>query len=184
LDNDFVKLCHHVCDTAGQLNKPIILDPVGAGASRFRTETALLLLAEYPISIVRGNASEIMALAGSDVKTKGVDSSADSQHAVASAKILSQVHDTAIAISGKVDVIVDGEQFKLSDHGSQRMSLVTGMGCLLSSIVAAFHAVHSDRFDAAAAAMVFYSLCGERADSKSSGPASFKIEFIDTLHAW
>lgn len=183
LDEAFVSLCKRTCQMANRLNKPIVLDPVGAGASQYRTETCVSLLSDYSIAIVRGNASEIMALSGSLNKTKGVDSAAESHDAVESAKTLSKKYDTAIVVSGKMDVVVDADSISQHDRGSALMPYVTGTGCLLSAVVGAFHAIENNRFEAAKIATVFYGICGEIAEKKSNGPGSFRIQFLDALHA-
>jgi hydroxyethylthiazole kinase len=183
LDESFIHLCHHTCGIANQVKKPIILDPVGAGASRYRTNTALKILNDYQISIVRGNASEIMALSGLTSMTKGVDSTVDSDNAMEAAKLLSKKYDVAVTVSGKWDVIADGDRLSLCDRGSSLMPMVTGTGCLLSSIVGAFHSVENNRFDAAVAAIIFYGISGEMAAEKSAGPGTFKSEFLDALNS-
>lgn len=182
LDEPFIKLCRQACQLANQLNLPIVLDPVGAGASAVRTDTALSLMHDYRIAIIRGNASEIMALAGLSRHTKGVDSMAASAHAIDSAKTLSSQYHAAILVSGKIDIIVDKALLCQHERGSAFMPMVTGSGCLLTAVVAAFHAVNPDRFNAASQAALFYSVCGEMAEKKSSGPGSFKVNFLDALH--
>ncbi|MEO8402407.1 MAG: hydroxyethylthiazole kinase [Gammaproteobacteria bacterium] len=182
LNKAFNHLCEQTCIAANRFNKPIILDPVGAGASKYRTETSLHFLKEFQIAIVRGNASEIMALTNLSALTKGVDSTMESADAVQGAKLLSAYYNTVVVISGKTDVIVENEIAEEFTYGSPLMPLVTGTGCLLSSLVAAFHSVEKNRFDAAAAAAVFYGVCGEIAAKKSTGPGSFKMNFLDALH--
>lgn len=183
LDTNFIALCEHACQLANQHNKPIILDPVGAGASRYRTEAAKNILDNYQIAIIRGNASEIMALADLPVITKGVDSTAASHQAVQSAEMLASKYNATVVVSGKQDVIVDSSRTQDFERGSAMMPAVVGCGCLLSSVVGAFHAVEPDPFVASAAATLFYSVCGERAAEQAQGPGSFKTYFLDSLHA-
>lgn len=182
LNQDFNELCHHVCSVANQQRKPIILDPVGAGASNYRTETCNALLSKYCISIIRANAGEVMALAGLQAQTKGVDSQVSSIDSIKFAETLSSQYGLAVCMSGKIDVIVDQDKKIQFDRGSPLMPMITGTGCLLSAVVGAFHAVHENRFEAAAAASLFYSVCGEHAAKKSSGPGSFKANFLDILN--
>jgi hydroxyethylthiazole kinase len=182
LDENFVHLCEAACKAANQLNKPLILDPVGVGASSYRTAVSKKLISDYQIAIIRGNASEIMALAGLPLTTKGVDSNAGTAHAVASAKALAAQGSTVL-ISGAVDVVVNAEHEQGFSRGSAMMPMITGTGCLLSAVVAAFHAVQADAFAAASAAALFYSVCGENAAAQSSGPGSFKTKFLDSLYA-
>lgn len=182
LDDKFITLSQTVCSIANQLNKPIILDPVGAGASHYRTSYCRELLKQFKIAIVRGNASEIMALAGDTNNTKGVDSTLETQAAIDSAKILAKESNLTVVISGKTDAIVDNNQISLLNRGSPLMPLITGTGCLLSAVVAAFHAVHSNQFEAAQAATLFYSVCGEIAAQTATTPGSFKTAFLDALY--
>lgn len=185
LNNDFVMLCHEVCRLANQFEKPIILDPVGAGATRYRTTTAQQLLSQYEIAILRGNASEVMSLTNMTTmttKTKGVDSTAQSYVAVENAKELSSHYDMAVVISGPTDIIVDRDHYQELHYGSALMPQVTGTGCLFSAIVAAFHAVEKNRFAACVAATAFYGMCGEKAAQAVRGPGSFKVKFLDELN--
>src|SRR5689334_13033503 len=182
LNKEFIALCKHTCKIANQLDKPIILDPVGAGASQYRTDTCLSLISEYRISIIRGNAGEIMALSGASRQTKGVDSLSESNQAIESATTISNRHQAAVVVSGKIDIIVDHASMTQLDRGSPSMPTTTGTGCLLSAVVAAFHAVEKNRFEAAKIATLFYGICGEIAESKAQGPGSFRTQFLDALH--
>lgn len=181
LNDTFIELCEQVCLAANRLGKPITLDPVGAGASPYRTQACLHLLARFNIAIIRGNASEIMSLAHAAQSTKGVDSHHDTFDAIDSAKYLASQHHAIIAISGKRDVVVNAEYVKSFDYGSSLMPQITGSGCLLSAIISAFDAVHTNHYDAVSAAVVFYGLCGERAALKADGPGTFKPYFLDAL---
>jgi hydroxyethylthiazole kinase len=183
LNTEFITLCKQTCQLANQFSIPIILDPVGAGASHYRTDACMSLINEYNIAIIRGNASEVMALSGSSHVTKGVDSLAISQHAIESAKALSKRHNTAVVVSGETDIIVDDELIEQLNCGSPIMPVITGTGCLLSAVVAAFHAVEKNRFEAATLATLFYGTCGEIAEKSAQGPASFRTLFLDALHS-
>lgn len=181
LDDAFIALCEKACLLANQLQKPIILDPVGAGASCYRTDKCLQLIDAYDIAIIRGNASEIQALSGLSFTTKGVDSAIQSEEAIACAQALSTHCGAAIVISGATDIVVEADSINRFAHGSPLMSLITGTGCLFSAVVAAFHAVEPNKFIAASAATYFYGLCGEIAAEQASGPGSFKPAFLDAL---
>lgn len=183
LSDDFIELVFQTCHLANALDKPIIFDPVGAGASHYRTSTCQRLLRQIDVAIVRGNASEIMAVAGGETCTKGVDSSAEIPSAMAYAQALASDQDATVVMSGAVDVIVDSHQMEQVDRGSALMPLITGTGCLLSAVVAAFHAIHSNRFEAARYASLFYAVCGERAARQTASPGSFRMHFLDALHA-
>lgn len=181
LNDTFISLCEKTCEIANQLNKPLILDPVGAGASAYRTQTCLQLLKKFKFSIIRGNASEIISLAGTIAYTKGVDSSDDTLHAIAAAKLLSIHYNTTVAISGCTDAIVHKEHVSLLHYGSALMPKITGSGCLLTAVVGAFAAVHQNNAEAALAAIAFYGLCGELAAQQANGPGTFKPYFLDAL---
>jgi hydroxyethylthiazole kinase len=181
LDDKFIKLCRKACEIANKLNKSIVLDPVGVGASHLRTNSCQKLLQDFKIAIIRGNASEVMALSGLSFSTKGVDSTEASENAIASAKLLSRKQNATILVSGPTDVVVDGEIVKKFHLGSPLMPQITGTGCLLTSVVGAFYAVEPNRVEAACAAAVFYGACGEMAAKTAKYPGSFKVKFLDTL---
>ncbi|MDX2164118.1 MAG: hydroxyethylthiazole kinase [Gammaproteobacteria bacterium] len=183
LNAEFINLALSAGQFANQHGKPLIFDPVGVGASLYRTQSAQELLNTIKIDVIRGNASEILALSGLFVVTKGVDSTVESQQAVEAGKLLSQKYNCIVVISGKADVIIENNNIDISDFGSPLMSTVTGMGCLLSSVVAAFRAVESNRFEAAKHAVRFYGQCGEIAAAKSHIPAHFKNYFLEALYA-
>ncbi|MES2218476.1 MAG: hydroxyethylthiazole kinase [Pseudomonadota bacterium] len=182
LNSEFIALCLHACHLANNMGKPVVLDPVGAGASAYRTTACQQFLDDFRIAIIRGNASEIMALAGSKLLSKGVDSSTTSSNALASAKALAKHYQTTVVISGETDFIVDANQQIQFARGSALMPAITGTGCLLSTIVGAFHAVNPNAFDAASASSLFYSVCGEIAEKNAQGPGSFKTYFLDALY--
>jgi hydroxyethylthiazole kinase len=183
LDPEFIELCLHAGKLANAWGKPIIFDPVGAGASQLRTATCQQFLEDHAVAIIRGNASEIMALAGSALRSKGVDTTIGSSTAIASAETLVRLYKTTVIISGETDYIIDANQLSQFNRGSDIMPLITGSGCLLTSLVGAFHAVTSNVLDAASTSCLFYSICGEIAAEKATGPGSFKVHFLDALHS-
>lgn len=182
LNSHFNQLCHYACKVANQYKKPIIFDPVGAGASTYRTETCNSIIEKYQISVIRANASEIMALIGENSNTKGVDSAVNSIDSIQFAEALSTQYNLTVCMSGQTDIIVDKDKKITFERGSSLMPKITGTGCLLSSIVGAFNAVHPNRFEATHAASLFYAICGEIAEKNSFGPASFKTHFLDALN--
>ena len=182
LNDEFIALCKKVASVANRLGIPITLDPVGVGASQYRTKTCLDLLERFKFSIIRGNASEIMALSGLKHGSKGVDSLAATEQAIESAQnLVSRYKEVVIAVSGQTDVVIEAGRVQQFERGSPLMPMVTGSGCLLSSVVSAFDAVHDNSYDAVSAAVVFYGVCGEIAASKSAGPGSFRMHFLDAL---
>lgn len=169
---------------ANQRGIPVILDPVGAGATRYRTRTVKHLLGEVNISVIRGNASEVLSLAVDDVKTKGVDSTLSlSDEFVDAAGAIARRHGCIVAISGEKDLVTDGDRVFRIANGVPLMTRVTGLGCGLSAVAGAFCAVTGeDLLAAVAAAFGFYGLCGEVASDVSDRPGSFFVAFLDTLY--
>lgn len=169
-------------------NVPIVFDPVGVGATSYRNQTARRIFSQFTPSIIRGNASEIMALAAElldtqqQIKTKGVDSTTASDNAIETAQRLAQQLGTVIAISGAEDFITDGKTVHSLKNGSPMMARVTGMGCTASAITGAFAGVNSDMLEAAAHAMAVMGIAGELATLQSKGPGSLQVNFLDQLY--
>jgi len=161
---------------------PLILDPVGAGATVYRTRTARELIESGQPKIIRGNASEIMALNDDQFKTKGVDSAAASNAAIASAQNISETHKCIVCISGETDYIIDREKILKIKNGHPLMTKVTGLGCTASALCGAFTAVEKLPFMATAEAMAVMGIAGEMAAAKSFGPGSLQTNFLDTLY--
>ena len=162
---------------------PIVLDPVGAGATRLRTETALLLLEEVKPTIVRGNASEILSLAAAGGATKGVDSTRGVEEAREAAIAIARRFGALVVVTGPEDFITDGERRVRLANGHPLMSRVTGTGCVCSALVGAFAAVESDPLLASIAALTVYGIAGELAAVGDPGPGSFRTRLIDALDA-
>jgi hydroxyethylthiazole kinase len=161
---------------------PVILDPVGAGATSYRTKTARDLISHEPPSIIRGNASEIMALYDDKSRTKGVDSSASSDSAIDTALKLSEIHKCAVCVSGATDYIVGEEKIVKIRNGHPLMSRVTGLGCTASALCGAFAAVEKSSFAATVEAMAVMGIAGEMAAGTASGPGSLQTHFLDCLY--
>lgn len=170
------------------MEKPWVLDPVAVGIGSLRTEL-LLQLREYKPSIIRGNASEIIALAGlwklqggaQESQVRGVDSTDAVQAAKSAAISLARFTGGAVAVSGKVDLVTDGKIIAYSYGGCGFMEKITGAGCSLGG-VAAVYACVSDAFTAALTASAAYNLAGSRAEKKAEGPGSFQVAFLDALY--
>jgi len=166
---------------------PIVLDPVGAGATEYRTRTARDLLQTASPSIIRGNGSEIMALCEPDlcqeaVTTRGVDSSSASDLAIEAARALNKKFGAVICITGETDYIVSREKMTRVKNGDAMMPRVTGLGCTASALCGAFAAVNPDYHLAAAHAMAVMGIAGQIAAETAHGPASLQLHFIDTLY--
>ena len=161
---------------------PVILDPVGSGATRMRTRAALRLLEEVEPAVVRGNASEIASVAGSFSGTKGVDSTRSSEDVVALAQVLSGKRNCVVVISGATDIITDGGTVVRVRNGHSMMPRVTGMGCAATALIGAFAAVNPSVFKASAHAMALMGIAGELAAEKAAGPGGFQVCFLDALY--
>lgn len=164
---------------AQSLNKPIILDPVGTGASVLRTTNAVRLL--NAAHVIRGNASEIISLSNAKGATKGVESVHGVDEAINTAKNLAHELNKVIVISGPTDYITDGQQEQSFTFGSALMPVVTGMGCALTAVMSAFVSTNPNHYEAATHAALFFSLCGHYAHEVTTSPGSFRQQFIDNL---
>ncbi len=167
---------------AYDLEKPIILDPVGAGATPYRNESLLELLSMAAPTVIRGNASEIMALVASERKTKGVDSTDSSQSAIESAKTLNKTYGSIVCISGAEDIILDHEREVRLSNGHPLMAKVTGMGCTATALIGAFCGANEHSFEATVSAMAVLGIAGEIAAQSSQGPGSLQLHILDQLH--
>ncbi|KAB1660270.1 hydroxyethylthiazole kinase [Pseudoclavibacter chungangensis] len=166
--------------TAG--GTPWVFDPVAVGALPVRTALAAELLAARP-TIIRGNASEISALAGATATGRGVDSQQDVDDALDAARTLANATGGAVAVSGPVDLVTDGESVVRIANGDPLLTRVTGGGCALGGVVAAFAAVAERPIDAAVAACTAYAVAAEFAAAVANGPGSFAVAFLDALDA-
>ena len=169
--------------SAKQANKPWVLDPVAAGVLPYRTALCHELLLKHPTAI-RGNASEIMALAGQAATGKGVDSANQSEQAIDAAQQLAQKTRAIVAVTGETDYITDGTQVLSVKSGDPMMTRVTGTGCALSSVVAAFLGAcePTQRLEAVASACAVMAIAGQRAAAQAKGPGSFVPLFLDKLY--
>ncbi|MGM0418110.1 MAG: hydroxyethylthiazole kinase [Thermodesulfobacteriota bacterium] len=172
--------------SANKNNVPVILDPVGSGATDFRTDCVEKILKEVKIDVIRGNLSEIMSLAGGHEKTRGVDSSIAgiSSEIIEKTKELAKKYKNTISVSGETDIITDGDNLISVKNGDPLLTKITGMGCGLSAVTAAFCAVSDKNFTkASACAAAYYGLCAEKAGEISDKPGSFYVNFIDSLYS-
>jgi hydroxyethylthiazole kinase len=167
---------------AHQTNTPWVLDPVAAGVLKFRTEIVEELIRFKP-TVIRGNASEILAVSGEAGRARGVDSTVSSNEALDAAVKLAECTDAVVALSGEVDYITDGKQVIQVPGGHEIMTRVTGIGCTLGALIAAFLPVTSSPLRAATAASVIYAEVGKRAAASSQGTGSFAVAFLDQLSA-
>lgn len=168
---------------ANYKNIPSVFDPVGAGATPYRTNTAKSILACGKLTAIRGNASEILALAGCEHATKGVDSSLQPLACLEQAKELAKQYRCIVSISGEVDLVTNGDLCFTIHNGDPIMTKVTGMGCTATAVTGAFLAIQKDSLLGCIHAAALMGIAGEMAAEKSKGPGSFKIAFVDALSA-
>ena len=171
------------CVKANQSGTPWVLDPVGIGATHYRKEAVQKLLSAAKPSVIRGNASEILELAGMENSSKGVDSMTGTNEAKSAAKLLAEQHDCTIVISGETDWIVSNNSALALGNGSPLMAKVTGMGCAATAVIGAFLGTETNAFLAASHAMATMGIAGQMAATTSQGPGSFAPNFLDSLHS-
>lgn len=167
---------------ANKVNTPVILDPVGAGATSYRTESVLRIMKEVKVTLLRGNAAEVANVAGIKAEMRGVDSVSvhnNRRIAVEASKLL----QIPVVITGEQDVVSFNGKLILVHNGHVMMTKVTGTGCLLSSVLGAFIAVEEDILLASTAGLVTYGIAAELAfeKTKDEGPGSFQIELLNQL---
>ncbi len=167
---------------AKETNTPFVFDPVGVGASQYRTQMALKIIETATPNVIRGNASEIMVLAQQATSSKGVDSTMQAEDAVSGAIELSKKLNNTVVVSGAVDYIITGDKVSTISNGSILMPKVTGMGCTATSIIGACIAIESDVHLACTAAMAIMGIAGDMAAELSKGPGSFQANFLDSLY--
>jgi len=167
---------------AGKRVIPIILDPVGSGATVLRTEAAKRIIKEVPVTVIRGNASEIMSLFSEEIKIRGVDSLETVDAVRDGAHRLAKELKKVIAITGEVDFVTNGEKAIEVHNGHPMFGRVTGTGCGATTAISCFCAVNIDALTAAACALGYYGLAGEEAARVSQGPGSFQVALYDALY--
>ncbi|MEN6464044.1 MAG: hydroxyethylthiazole kinase [Syntrophaceae bacterium] len=166
---------------ANSLGVPVIFDPVGSGATSLRTRTSRMMVDRMKISVVRGNASEVLSLASEGAVTRGVDSAHSVEDAAQAAREIAGQINSVVAITGAVDLITDGERVIRCRNGHALMGCITGTGCAATATIAAFSAVTKDCMEAAAAGLAFFGLAGEIAAERAKAPGSFAAALVDAL---
>ncbi len=163
---------------------PVILDPVGAGAARWRTENARRMLAELKVGIVRCNGAEAAALLEESAALRGVEDvgETDTQQRVGLAQRLARHYHVVAAVTGARDIISDGTLTLAVDNGHPLLKTITGSGCMATTLVACCAAVERDRMLAAATGLAVMGLAGERAAHTAHGPGSFRVALLDHIY--
>lgn len=164
---------------ANRLGIPVVLDPVGVGATKLRTASVARLLSELKVAIVRGNASETAIAGGLEATVRGVDA-LDQTTAQTVAEVARRL-GTVVAATGKTDYVSDGNRTIAVANGHPLATVVTGTGCMATAIIGAFLAVEPDAVTAAATALAYYGYAAEKAAEAAGGPGSFQVGLLDAL---
>jgi hydroxyethylthiazole kinase len=168
---------------ANRAGVPVVLDPVGAGATSYRTETARTMLAELEISVVRGNAAEVATLAGREAEIRGVEAIGASGSPTELAKAAATALGCVASVTGPVDHVSDRERSYAIANGHELLGTVSGTGCMSTAITGCFLAVRQDApLEAAAEALVAFGVAGEDAAKEAHGPGTFHTALYDALH--
>ncbi len=167
---------------ANKAGVPIVYDPVGVGATKLRNETGERFLKELELAVIRGNSGEIGALAGMGGSVRGVDSVQGVRDPDAVAARLAADQKSVVVITGRRDVVSDGERTLGVDNGHPMLQNITGSGCMVTTVIAAFCAVEKDFLVAAAAGLSYYGLAAEIAGKRTRGPGSFRTALLDALY--
>lgn len=167
---------------ANELGVPVVLDPVGSGATTLRTGSARRIIEQVEILVIRGNPSEILSLSNVDSKTKGVDAIHGVDDALETGTRLANELGAVLAITGAEDLVTDGRRVVRISNGHPLMGRITGTGCTATAIVGAFLAVDRDPVSAAAGALLCFGVAGEIAAQKTKAPGSMMINLIDALY--
>jgi hydroxyethylthiazole kinase len=163
---------------------PVVLDPVGAGATTYRTETARRILDEVDVAVLRGNAGEVATLVGVDAEVRGVESIASGSDPAELARTAGRQLGLVASVTGPVDHVSDGETVIRVANGHPLLASITGTGCMSTAMTGCFLAVNRDRpLEAAAEALVAFGVAGEDAAVDAKGPGSFHVNLYDSLAA-
>ncbi len=183
LSKDWIEAMLLSAQAANRARVPVVLDPVGAGATKLRTETAQRLLSETEVAVVRGNAAEVATLAGRQAEIRGVESIAANDAGSELARTAASTLGCVVAVTGPVDHVSDGDRVVAVANGHELLSTVTGTGCMSTAITGCFLSVAPDRpLEAAAEALVAFGVAGEDAAQGATGPGSFHVNLYDALY--
>lgn len=184
LEPDWIDAMSIAGQSANKAGVPVILDPVGVGATKYRTESAKRLLDEVEVSIIRGNSAEVSTLAGLSSEIRGVEAISAGELTDETVKGFAKQIGCTVAITGAVDMVSDGVRSARIANGDSMMGTVVGTGCISNVIVAAFAGVEKDLFTAAVGALVTYGIAGEIAAAAAPGkPGTFHVELYNALYA-
>lgn len=168
---------------ANERGIPVVLDPVGAGATAYRTATATRILDAVGVAVLRGNAGEVATLVGAEAEVRGVESIDTGTDAAELARVAATTLGLVASVTGPVDHVSDGERVVAIANGHELLGRVTGTGCMSSALTGCFLAAKDDPFEAAAEALVALGVAGEDAAAGAKGPGSFHVGLYDALAA-
>jgi len=181
LMNETIKAMIIAGKAANKKGIPVILDPVGAGATKYRMDTVRKILKEVKVSIIKGNAGEIGALAGAGGKVRGVDSDGLEGDPAEACKALSKMTGATIVMTGAVDIITDGKRVAVVNNGHEMMSSVSGTGCMAGAVIGCYAGCSDDMLVASAAALAVFCIAGNKAAKRSKGPGTFIMNLKDEM---
>ena len=167
--------------TANERGVPVVLDPVGAGATSYRTATAQRWLDELEVAVLRGNAGEVATLVGVEAEVRGVESVGAGGDPAELARDAARTLGLVASVTGAVDHVSDGERSAAIANGHELMASITGTGCMSTAITGCFLAAQDDPFAAAVEALVAFGVAGEDAAAEAKGPGSFHVALYDAL---
>jgi hydroxyethylthiazole kinase len=168
---------------ANERGIPVVLDPVGVGATSYRTETAHKILDQVAVAVLRGNAGEVATLVGIDAEVRGVEAIGDSGDSAALARAAARQLGVVASVTGAIDHVSDGERVVAIANGHPLLASITGTGCMSSAITGCFLAAADSPLDAAVEALVAFGVAGEDAARDAKGPGSFHVGLYDALAA-
>jgi len=181
LTKDFIDSSLLAAKRAQKKGIPVVLDAVGAGATNLRTESALQLLNDARISVLKGNAGEIATLAGAKAEVKGVESIDVEGDTAEHGRILAERYGCTVAITGPKDTVTDGKRTAHVLNGHPLMGQVVGTGCMVTSVIGCFVAVNPDSFRGSVHALTAFGIAGEKAAITSNAPMEFKMNIMDAM---
>jgi hydroxyethylthiazole kinase len=183
LSPDWVEAMLLAGKAANERTVPVVLDPVGAGATRYRTETAKRILDEVDVTVLRGNAGEVATLVGVEAEVRGVESIGAGGDPAELARSAGRTLGVVASVTGPVDHVSDGERVVAIANGDPLLARVTGTGCMSSALTGCFLAVGGPPLERAAEALVAFGVAGEDAAREAKGPGSFHVALYDALAA-
>ena len=182
LEESWIEAMLAAGEEANARGVPVVLDPVGAGATKLRTMTTERIRSAVHVAVVRGNAAELATIAGMEAQIRGVDAVAAGDPVSAARLAAARFGGTAV-VSGAVDYVADATRVAEVHNGHPLMGRITGSGCMATAIVGAFLAVERDPFLAATEAMIAFGIAGELAAARSAGPGTFRAHLMDAVAA-